>query len=204
MLTDRFLRSLAPAPKGKRVWHWNSRVSGFGVAVADLEDPDPARRGKAGKITFVLYARFQADASPTRRPIGTYGAISLEEARDIAGQWRSLVDKGIDPAAIARAQRETEAKEAALRIKHSFANVAEAFISQKMAHERRGKKAEPTFRAVFVKAWANRPISEITTGDVLEIIDAKKRNAPSMARALLGLIKRFFNWAIDQQNYAID
>jgi integrase len=39
----------------------------------------------------------------------------------------------------------------------------------------------------------------------LEIISAKKRRgAPQMARALLVLIRRFFNWCVDQHVYGLD
>ena len=194
LITDRFLRALAPAPRGERIEVWDSRVPGFGIRVSDIKDADPARRGKAGKIAFVLYARFGAGAAPTRRVIGTYGAITLEDARRTAGEWRSLIDKGIDPAVIEAEAAEKAARERAARIKHSFGNVAEAFIADKLAQERRGKNAERDFRANFVAAWRDRPISEITTLDVLELINKKKRTAPQMARALLVLIRRFFNW----------
>ena len=116
----------------------------------------PTRRGAArpGRSAFILYARFSPGAAPTRRTIGIYGAITLEEARRIAGEWRSLIDKGIDPAVVEAEAREKEARERALRIKHSFAIVAEAFITDKLAQERSGKVAERDLRAVFVAAWA--------------------------------------------------
>ena len=78
MITDRFLRSLRPAPRGQRIEVFDTRVPGFGIRVSDSKDSDPARRGKAGRITFMLYARFTADTAPTRRVIGTYGAFTLE------------------------------------------------------------------------------------------------------------------------------
>jgi hypothetical protein len=56
---------------------------------------------------------------------------------------------------------------------------------------------------VFTAAWADRPVSEITKLDVLEIINTKKRSAPQMARALLVLIKRFFGWCVDQEIYGL-
>ena len=56
----------------------------------------------------------------------------------------------------------------------------------------------------FVAAWRDRPISEITKFDVLDIINAKKRTAPGMARALLIMVKRFFNWTLDQHIYGLD
>ena len=49
------------------------------------------------------------------------------------------------------------------------------------------------------------PIIEITKFDVLEIINAKKRSgAPQQARALLVLIRRFFDWCVDQHIYGLD
>jgi integrase len=204
LITDRYLRALAPAPSGQRVELWDSRVPGFGVRVSDAVDADPARRGKAGKIAFILYARFPAAPAPTRRVIGTYGAITLEQARRIAGEWRSQIDKGIDPAVVEAAAREAAAREAALRIKHSFATVAEAFIADKLARERNGRIVERDFRSTFIAAWGDRPVSEITNLDVLEIINGKKRGAPEMARSLLIMVRRFFGWCVDQEIYGLD
>jgi len=185
---------LPPAPKRTRREIWDSRVSGFGIRISDVEDPDPNRRGKAGKITFILFARFSPGAAPTRRNIGVYGATSLDAARSTAGEWRSLIAKGIDPKVIEAEAQEAAARERALRVKHSFANVAQAFFTSKLALERRGREAERDFRAAFVTAWGDRPVSDITPLDVLEIINAKKRTAPVMARALLVMARRFFSW----------
>jgi hypothetical protein len=145
VLTDRFLKSLPPAPCGQRVEVWD-RLSGFGIRVSDTKDADPARRGKAGRITFVLYSRFTPGAAATRRTIGVYGAMTLDDARRIAGEWRSLIAKGIDPAVIEAERLEKEARERALRIRHSFTIVAEAFIADKLAKERSGKVAERDLR----------------------------------------------------------
>ena len=96
-------------------------------------------------------------------------------------------------------------RERALKIKHSFGSAAEAFITDKLKHERSGAIAERDFRVNFVAIWRERPISEITKFDVLEVINAKKRSgAPQMARALLVLIRRFFNWALDQHTFGLD
>jgi integrase len=203
LLTYRYLRALLPAPHGQRVEVFDARVPGFGIRISDSVDADPARRGKAGKVSFILYARFSAGAAPTRRVIGTYGAITLEEARSIAGEWRSQIDKGIDPAVVEKAAREKADRERALRIRHSFAAVAEEFIADKLAQERSGRLVERDFRSNFIAAWGDRPVSEITTLDVLEIINAKKRRAPQQARSLLIMIRRFFNWVVDAQVYGL-
>jgi len=205
LLTDRYLRALPPAPKGQRVEVWDSRLAGFGIRVSDTKDAHPARRGKAGRITFILYARFSAGAAPARRTIGIYGpdGMRLEQARTIAGEWRSQVARGIDPAVIEAERRAVEARERALRVRHSFTIAAEAFIAAKLDKERSGKVAERDLRNVFMAAWAERPVSEITKLDVLEIINTKKVHAPQMARALLVLIKRFFGWVVDQEIYGL-
>jgi integrase len=205
LLTDRFLRSLPPAPRGQRVEVFDARLPCFGIRISDAKDADPARRGKAGKITFILYARFAPGAAPARRTIGIYGAdaMRLEDARRIAGEWRSQIARGIDPAVIEAERRAAEARERALKIKHSFTVAAEAFIAAKLEKERSGKVAERDLRSVFIAAWGERPVSEITKTDVLEIIITKKRTAPQMARALLVLIKRFFGWCVDQEIYGL-
>ena len=56
---------------------------------------------------------------------------------------------------------------------------------------------------MFIAAWGERPVSEITKTDVLEIIITKRNTAPQMARALLVLIKRFFGWCVDQEIYGL-
>jgi len=43
-----------PGSAGKRVELFDTRVPGFGVRISDTEDSNPARRGKAGKLTFIL------------------------------------------------------------------------------------------------------------------------------------------------------
>ena len=136
---------------------WDSRVTGFGIRISDTKDADPARRGKAGKITFILFTRFSSGAAPARRTIGVYGAdaMKLEDARRIAGEWRSQVARGIDPAVVEAERRAAEARERALRIKHSFTIAAEAFITAKLEKERSGKVAKRDLRGVFIAAWAS-------------------------------------------------
>jgi Phage integrase central domain len=100
--------------------------------------------------------------------------------------------------------RETAERERALRVHHAFSSVAETFIADKLAQERDGKNAERIMRSTFIAAWGDRPISEITSHDVRAIIDAKRRRAPQMSRALMTLIRRFFYWALDHDNYGLD
>ena len=204
LLTDRFLKSLPRHRAASASRSSTARLPGFGIRISDTKDADPARQGKAGQITFVLFTRFSAGAAPTRRTIGIYGAVGSGLRKHGASPGNGDADRaGHRPCRDRGGTREAEARERALRIRHSFAAVAEAFITDKLSQERSGKVAERDLRNVFIAAWGDRPISEITKTDVLEIINTKKRTAPKMARALLVLIKRFFNWAIDQQIYGL-
>jgi len=92
-LTDRFLKSLKPAPVGKRYDVWVSVVPGLACRVTDR-----------GRRTFVVAGRFPGSSHYTRRALGEYGVLTLEKARDRARTWLELTEKGVDP----RAQAEEE------------------------------------------------------------------------------------------------
>jgi integrase len=199
-LSDRALKALAPAKTGTRYELRDSIVPGFGVRVND--ERDPSRPGKAGHISFILYTRFPGSRAPTRRALGRYpGDLTLEQARDKAAQWRTLIDKGIDPAIEEERARLAEDRKRA----NTFAAVAEDFIRDKVRMERAGRAVEGDLRREFISAWSNRPIAEITPHDVRAVIKAvKDRGAPYQAHNLLVLARRLFSWAIDQHVYGLE
>jgi len=201
-LADRTLKALRPAKPGQRYEVWDSVLPGFGVRVSDA--PDKGRPGKAGRITFVLYARFPSSPYPSRRPLGLYGALSLADAREKATEWLALIRKGIDPAVVEEQARQAALRQQALARERSFAAVAEAFIADKLPGERKGREVERDLRNVFLPAWGSKAIDEITDLDVLVIINAKKRSAPAQARNLLGTVRRLFDWAIGQRVYGLN
>ena len=126
-ITDRWLKS-KNVEAGD---FWDSTFPGFGVRVAPT-----------GRKTFVLAGRFTPGASPTRRAIGAYPKISLENARLKAQHWTELLGKGIDPADDERRQRAAEQR----KRDTTFATVAKDFIKDKLPRERRGKAAERELR----------------------------------------------------------
>jgi integrase len=164
--------------------------------------PVAARQGRSHRLLHVHPLQARSGTSPAHHR--HLWRDHTEQARRTAGEWRSLIAKGIDPAAIEKANREKEALEAARRVQHSFAAVAEQFIIDKVAQERDSKDTERVMRNVFIAAWAERPISDIGPLDILEIVNRKKRHAPQMARALMVLARRFFNWACDAHVYGLD
>jgi integrase len=186
-LTDRTLKALKPKPGGLYDV-MDASFSGFGVRVSET-----------GRRTFILVSRFPGSKNPTRRALGTYPAMSLERAHARARHWLALLEQGKDPADEEERQRLAEERKRA----NSFAAVAEDFIKEKLAGERKGREVERDIRREFIPAWGRRPVTEITDLDVLSVIKAKKSSAPAQARNLLGIAKRLFAWTKDQRVYGL-
>jgi hypothetical protein len=187
-LTDRGLKAMKPAPAGTRYTIMDADAPGLGIRVTDK-----------GHCTFVLAGRFPGSRNYTRRELGEFGAVTLEQAREKAREWRAMVRQGVDPSAA----EESERREQQHRQANSFKAVAEAWFLEKLPGERKGKEVERDVRSEFLPAWGPRPITDISDLDVLSVINAKKKTAPSQARNLLGHVKRLFAWAIDQRVYGI-
>src|SRR5262249_57886068 len=93
-ITDRLLKSLKP--EAGRYDVMDTAVPGFGIRVS------------GSRKTFVLLTRYPHSNNPTRRALGEYGVMSLEEARDKAREWRKLIKKNGDPHDVAERQRATQ------------------------------------------------------------------------------------------------
>jgi integrase len=189
-LTDRTLKSLKPAARGKHYDLWDAVVPGLGVRVSDT-----------GTKTFVLMKRYGNSKNPTRGRLGMYGAISLDDARTKARNWQILLERGIDPRSEEKRQREAELR----KRENSFAAVAEQFIKRHVAKTRKAAIVERELRREFINRWGNRPITDITQLDVVAVIDeVVERNAPYQAHNLLGHVRTLFNWAIARGVYGVD
>jgi integrase len=189
LLTDTFIRALPPAALGGRDHYWDNKVPGFGVRVT-------ARGAKS----FILYARFPPERVPARRALGDASKMGLAAARKLAREWLDLIEQGRDPKEIAR-----QATQAAQRSRRTtFAVVAEAWLDEAVrGQQRKAKEVEADVHREFLPRWGNRPITEITTLDVREVIQAVKKRAPAQARNLLGYAKRLFGWALAQDAYGL-
>jgi integrase len=195
-LTDRFLRSLKPAPKGTRYDVWDTQVAGLLVRVTER-----------GVKSFALSARLPGKKS-TRRSIGIYSDVAesgmtLKKARATAQSWKLAIDDGRDPIA-------EEAEKIAARRRravNTFAGVAEDFIALiKLQKQRKARELEQDIRREFIKRWGDRPVTAITSEDVREIIKAKAGEGhKAQAYNLLGTIRRIFNWAVGEgSKYGLD
>jgi hypothetical protein len=137
-LTDRLLKSLAdkPADKGQTYDIKDTVVPGFGVRVSET-----------GRRTFILVARFPGYKHPTRRALGEYGALTLEEARNKARKWHALLSRGTDPKEDDERQQQAEQR----KRENSFAAVAEQFIAY--IHRQKLRTAPVMERNLRDGAW---------------------------------------------------
>ena len=187
-LTDRTLKSLKPTKSGT-LDIWDTGFPGFGVRVSDT-----------GRRTFVLTARYPGSKNPTRRALGVYDKISLEDARAKAREWLKLIARGVDPETAEENARQAELR----KVENTFGVVAEEYIKRHLSKTRQGHHAELVIRREFA-SWATRPITEITRRDVLMVVDALvDRGKTYQAHNLLGYARRIFNWAIARGVYGLE
>jgi integrase len=188
VLTTKFIAGLKPAAPGKRAHYWDALVPGLGVRVT-------AR----GSKSFVVYKRWPGSRAPARRALGDANKLPLTEARQRARDWLALAERGVDP--------KEEARQAALaaqrRRQTTFATVAEAWLAEEVKSQRRAAHVAREVRGIFIPLWGARPITEVTTLDVREVIKAKAATAPAQARNLLGHMYRLFTWAVAQHIYGL-
>jgi len=88
-ITDRTLKALKP---GDEIM--DSVVPSFGVRVSGT------------KKSFVVVKRFPGSSNPTRRTLGAYGEITLEQARNKARSWLETIGRGSDPSKEEERQRQ--------------------------------------------------------------------------------------------------
>jgi len=187
-LTDRKIQSLKP------------RAAPY--IVPDLQTPGLGIRCMpSGHRSFVLNTRYPGSSNPAPRALGSYGELTLEEARDKARRWRNLIKRGIDP----QIQEERERQAAVRNQRTTFAAIAADFIKGKLPTERKGREVRLDIEREFLPRWGKRPATEITALDARNLVKAVvDRGAPYQARNLFTTGKRLFAWAIDQQVYGIE
>jgi hypothetical protein len=162
---------------------------------------------QSGHKAFVFRARFPSNPMVfTRRTIAEVGEMTLEEAREEARRWMSLIKRGIDPQAeIARQRASAEAarQDLAQKRANNFKAVAEAFLREHVATHARAKESAALIEKVFVSAWANTPIADLTMADIKKVVRSYARKSPGAAYKAYSHIRRLLNWAVAEGEYGI-
>ena len=175
-LTDRHVRALRPGATAKDVWDTQQR----GLMVRVLP---------SGRVEFAI--RYRIYGRRRRLKLGSYPAVSLQEARIRARKAQSAIDDGKDPAGERQAAKAAQTD--------TVAALAEDYLKK---HARKFKRSaaedERVLTADVLPAWGERSVRTLTRRDVRVLIDrVADRGAGIMANRVLALVRKMLNFAVD-------
>jgi len=219
VLSDRSIKALKPA--AKPFDRHDAVVPGLTLQVLP-----------SGLKRFVLLKRFPGSPHPQRRPLGAYGALTLEAARAKARTWLTDIGRGVDPVERLEVERRARARARAT----TFAAVVEDYIrvevhgpgGEDRPRHRNARALARDLRDVLIPLFGSRPITELTADEIMPALELigrigtdralvklgarrklrrpgrKGRPSPEQARALFAVFKMVFGWAIDAGGYGLE
>lgn len=185
------------------------------------EYTDPAVKGlqvrireARGKRVQSWLLRYKWQGRPVRIALGDQ-SLGLADARALALEARTLIDRGIDPRAAERpTRRRAPPKPTATALpsptaapappakgdRYSVAYLAREYLER---HVRRQRK-RPEYVERFLEAevlpadkWGNRDARTITPREVVELLDGiVERGSPTMANRGAGIISQMFRFGV--------
>jgi len=189
-LSDPKVRSLRPAPEGKRYTMWDGGQPNLALRVTDK-----------GRKTWNVVRRRPGDRQPVWHKLGDYPTLSLADAREQAGAALRLLAKGTTPREVQEEKRREEAR----RRKNTFASVAEDFIKDHLPELRRAGAAERLIRRELIPSLGDKPITEIKRADITGLVNTvKARKTPYAAHHVLASVRKMFNWALERDEYGLE
>ncbi len=184
-LTVRTLETLKPGPTRKEV-------------------PDGLVRG----LYFVIQSsgmqswacRYRLGGRTRKFTIGSYPAIDLKAARDLAKNALVKVAQGMDPYEDKKAAKAPPDLDL-------IEKVVETFVSRHAKLNTRPTTAGETERSLkkeVVERWKGRRLSTITRAEVHELLDSIiDRGSPVMANRLLATLSKLCSWSVERGLIAV-
>ena len=145
---------------------------------------------KSGRRTWVL--RYQLDGVRRDMGLGAFPAVTLLEARLAASEARKTIAAGSDPIDARKAAKRSS------RAVPTFEQIATTVISDAQAASVNSKVRYQWQRhlgPVYCGKLLKRPVNEITTVEVAEVLKPILDTKPEVARKLLPAIRRVFEYA---------
>ena len=184
-LADRFLASLEIAEGRKDRLVFDTACPGLGV-----------RLTARGTRTFLAQWTDPATRRKVREPLGVWGNITIDQAREAARVGLGTVAKGINPRTERvrqRAEAERERVEAALTFDALVAEWVALHLAQR--RERYRTEAVRAIRYAFPHLL-KRPAARITRADAVNALDKLVRaGTAAMAGRTLAYARAAFQWA---------
>ncbi len=168
---------------------------------ARREVPDGLIRGlffilqPTGKASWAV--RYRSGRQTRKLTLGTYPAIDLKAARELASHALVKVASGDDPAAEKQAAKKSERPAADRDL---VEKVVETFIERyAKANTRSWRETERILKKDVVGSWKGRHLSEVNRADVHELLDKiVDRGSPIAANRSLAALRRMCSWAVER------
>jgi integrase len=140
--------------------------------------------------TWTVFYR-DKNARQKRLTLGRYPAVKLVDARELARNAHRRVAHGGDPAIEKRAARDVL----------TFGKLAEKYIEDyAKLNKKSWEEDDRQLESDLLPKWKSRPATEISSEDLLSVLNAKVRNgSPVAANRLRALVSRIFSFAADQR-----
>jgi integrase len=157
---------------------WDGELRGFGVRVHET-----------GRKTFTLLYRMPGTRRVERLTIGTFGELSVDEARKRARLALADVSRGANPAEERRSRKLTL----------TVAELGESFLEDVRSRRKSTTAVEYSrlWNKHIVPALAGLKITEVTTAHVAAL-HRSLRKTPYLANRVLALVGSFFTYAAQQ------
>ena len=169
----------------------------LGKSVCDGNNLYFTRTGDGrGKFTY----RYQRLGKKHEMGLGPWPAISLAEARQKARDAHTAIHNGLDPLAERRKAEAHRKKHEGIR----FSDVAKLYIEAHQVSWTNDKHAydwASTLRRYVYPILDQKPLSELGTEDVLEVLKPIWRDKHETAKKVQGRIKLVFSYAKTGQFY---
>ncbi len=168
---------------------------------ARKEVPDGLVRGlffilqPTGKASWAV--RYRSSGQTRKLTLGTYPAIDLKAARELARHALVKVASGDDPAAEKQAAKKSERPAADRDL---IEKVVETFVERyAKANTRSWPETERILKKDVVGSWKGRHLSEIGKADVHDLLDKiVDRGSPIAANRSLAALRRMCSWAVER------
>jgi integrase len=177
-------------PKAARYVLWDHKLPGFGVRVTP-----------AGKKSFILTYRLRGTRRAITATIGSYGKITLDQAREKARKIAATVELDGDPVATRKERTKAEGEDV-LTVDGLVARYLEAFDSGRVASKRlRGRAASGSYLRDtrhylerFTAAYGQQAAVSVTQDRIERLLHGCDRQTATQWH-LHGTIDRLYRWA---------
>lgn len=181
ILTDKLIRETNP-PKGT-----SKKLYGTEGLFVDIKP--------SGNKYFVL--RYTINGRTRHMSLGRYPVLSLEKAKEWALEFRFQILKGFDPLE-ERKKRQAHDKRVKQVKANTFEMLAHEWYERKRPEWKNKKHAQQVINTLSVEVFpyiGDKPVTEITTPDLLPVMD-RIANKPETATRVKQRITNVFDYAI--------